>query len=121
MPTGPPWLPHEIVDRIVRSLAPEKIFVFGSHARGSARPGSDVDLLVVGVWNNEPTRLLRHARQLVAHSFPPIDLVLCTPAELAKLERSQGPFLRSIIQSGVLIWPPTGYDPRGDVEFARIP
>lgn len=116
MPTEAPWLPREIVDQLVRSLAPEKIFVFGSHARGAARPGSDVDLLVVGAWNGEAARLLRHARQLVAHSFPPIDLVLCTPAELAGSERSERPFLRSVIESSVLIWPPSDgdhYDPRG--------
>lgn len=37
----------EIIDCIVQELAPEKIILFGSHARGEAREDSDVDLLVV--------------------------------------------------------------------------
>jgi predicted nucleotidyltransferase len=38
---------HMMVDRIVRRFRPEKIILFGSHARGDALPDSDVDLLVV--------------------------------------------------------------------------
>jgi len=39
---------EEMVRRIVRRFAPEKIILFGSHARGTAGPDSDVDLLIVG-------------------------------------------------------------------------
>jgi predicted nucleotidyltransferase len=38
---------HTMVDRIVQRFGPEKIILFGSHARGDAVAGSDVDLLVV--------------------------------------------------------------------------
>jgi hypothetical protein len=38
----------------------------------------------IGAWNDEPARLLRQARPLVAYSFPPIDLVLCTPADVVE-------------------------------------
>jgi predicted nucleotidyltransferase len=38
---------QEMVDRIVKQFDPEKIILFGSHARGDAGPDSDVDLLVV--------------------------------------------------------------------------
>jgi len=37
----------EIVERIVRQFDPLRIILFGSWARGDARPDSDVDLLVV--------------------------------------------------------------------------
>jgi predicted nucleotidyltransferase len=37
----------EMVERIVREFQPEKIILFGSHARGDAHKWSDVDLLVV--------------------------------------------------------------------------
>ena len=32
---------------IVREVEPERVILFGSHARGDARPNSDVDLLVI--------------------------------------------------------------------------
>ena len=37
----------EIVRRIVEAVHPDKIILFGSHARGEAREDSDVDLLIV--------------------------------------------------------------------------
>jgi len=40
------WLPA-IVGRIVRLVDPVRIILFGSRARGDARPDSDFDLLVV--------------------------------------------------------------------------
>ena len=37
----------EIIRRIVRVAAPERIVLFGSAARGEAGPDSDLDLLVI--------------------------------------------------------------------------
>jgi uncharacterized protein len=41
-----PWL-TTIVGRIVRAVDPLRIILFGSRARGDARPDSDYDLLVI--------------------------------------------------------------------------
>lgn len=38
---------RKMAERIVRRFAPDKIILFGSHARGDAAPDSDIDLLVV--------------------------------------------------------------------------
>ena len=38
---------RRMVERIVSEFAPDKIILFGSHARNEAGPDSDVDLLVV--------------------------------------------------------------------------
>lgn len=65
--------------RLVRAFAPERIVLFGSYAKGTAHPGSDVDLLVVAALVGDLVVHMRRARQLVADSFPPIDVVLCTP------------------------------------------
>ena len=37
----------EIVRRLVEAYEPERIYLFGSHARGDAGPDSDYDLLVI--------------------------------------------------------------------------
>ena len=37
----------EIVHRIAAKFSPERIILFGSHARGEAREGSDLDLMVL--------------------------------------------------------------------------
>ncbi len=36
-----------LLDRLIPALKPEAIYLFGSRARGDARPDSDYDLLVV--------------------------------------------------------------------------
>ena len=37
----------QLVSVIVREADPETVILFGSHARGDARPDSDVDLMVI--------------------------------------------------------------------------
>lgn len=50
---------HQIVDTIIREVSPEAIILFGSHARGDARPDSDVDLLIVETEPFSPQRSRR--------------------------------------------------------------
>ena len=48
-----------MVSTIVSEVAPETIIIFGSGARGDARPDSDVDLLVVETEPFSPQRSRR--------------------------------------------------------------
>ena len=38
---------EELIQRLVEALGPERIYLFGSRARGEERPDSDYDLMVV--------------------------------------------------------------------------
>src|SRR5262245_6967217 len=72
-----------IVERIVALHGPNKIFLFGSHALGTARDQSDIDLLIVA-----SSRLpsLHRGKDVVAalSTFPcRFDLLFYTPQELA--------------------------------------
>ena len=49
----------QLVNVIVREVDPETVILFGSHARGDARPDSDVDLMVV---EHEPFSVHRSRR-----------------------------------------------------------
>lgn len=46
----------EIVRRLVIAYEPERIYLFGSHARGDAGPDSDLDLLVIVPDDATPER-----------------------------------------------------------------
>ena len=72
---------REMVRRIVRQFQPERIILFGSHARGEAGPDSDVDLLVV--MPVEGSRREMAVRIGVAlHDIPvPKDIIVTTPEE----------------------------------------
>jgi predicted nucleotidyltransferase len=50
---------QQMVRRIVREFAPDRVILFDSHARGEAGPDSDVDLLVV-----MPVESSKRAKQL---------------------------------------------------------
>ena len=52
---------EDIINRIVETVRPEKIILFGSAARGEMGPNSDVDLLII--------RKGGHSRKLVGHRF----------------------------------------------------
>jgi len=40
-------VPPSLLEGVLRRLSPAEVWLFGSHARGDARPDSDFDLLVV--------------------------------------------------------------------------
>ena len=46
----------QIVERLIRAYEPERIYLFGSMARGDAGPDSDFDLLLVVPDEAEPAR-----------------------------------------------------------------
>ena len=56
----------EIVQRLVELLQPERIYLFGSRARGDAGPDSDYDLMVVVSRLTEPAyRLAQRAHSVL--------------------------------------------------------
>jgi predicted nucleotidyltransferase len=73
-----------IVERIIAVDTPDRIYLFGSQAKGTASRGSDVDILIVGPSKELPSR---RDKQIVAalRSFPAhFDLLCITPQELAE-------------------------------------
>lgn len=66
MDTNEEALLQQMVEMIVREVAPETIILFGSRARGDARPDSDVDLLVV---ENKPFSPQRSRRKEAARLY----------------------------------------------------
>jgi predicted nucleotidyltransferase len=70
-----------MVRRIVRKFRPERIILFGSHARGQAGFDSDVDLLIVMPVQGSK-REKRIEIRLALHDIEIAkDIVICTPEE----------------------------------------
>ena len=93
-----------VVARFVRAFAPERILLFGSHAKGTQHPGSDLDLLVIAADDADPAHRARRARQLAADCFPPVDVVFATPAEVAGAASAASPFLASILETAIVVY-----------------
>ena len=71
----------EIIDRIARNLAPERIVLFGSYASGEAREDSDIDLLVVAKTDLPPRDRFPLIRRLLADFPVAFDVFWKTPDE----------------------------------------
>lgn len=93
----------EVSDRIVQAYHPEQIFLFGSHAYGTPRPDSDVDLLVVMRVEGNP---LYKAIEILDRVAPPfaIDLLIRTPEELQRRLALNDFFLKDIVTKGRLLY-----------------
>ena len=72
-----------MVKRIVEKFRPERIILFGSHARGEAGPDSDVDLLVVMPVKGSVREKRLEIRQALHHIPVPLDLFVSRPEEFA--------------------------------------
>lgn len=94
---------REIVQRIVETVHPEKIILFGSAARGEMGPDSDVDLLVVksGVHRRElAARLYRELADLPV----PKDIVVAAPEDLERHRDTIGLVYRAALRDGRVVY-----------------
>jgi predicted nucleotidyltransferase len=72
-----------VVRRIVRRFRPEQIILFGSQARGDARPDSDIDLLVVMDFEGAKLDKMAELQETVDDAALPVDLHVTRPQDLA--------------------------------------
>lgn len=75
----------EIVERLVETFHPERVYLFGSAARGDAGPDSDYDLLVVVPVSDEPSyRRMQRAQVALWGIWAAADVFVLTRDEFAR-------------------------------------
>ncbi len=98
---------REIVRRIAEGFAPEKIILFGSHARGNAGPDSDVDLLVVIEGDGSTRRQATEIDVALLGLDLPVDVIVVRPAELERRANQNGTVVHSVLREGKILYEPT--------------
>ena len=95
----------EVVRRIVSAVDPIKIILFGSHAYGEPKKGSDLDLLVVVKESSLP----RYKRSVsiykaLAGILVPKDIVVYTEKEIEEWSNVPLAFITTITRKGKVIY-----------------
>jgi predicted nucleotidyltransferase len=94
----------EITRRIVSRFQPERIILFGSHARGTAGPDSDVDLLVVLPPDGSRRRRAVEI-ELELHGIRiPIDVIVVTPEDVERGRSIPGTVIRPALREGKVLY-----------------
>ena len=95
---------QEVVDRIVESVHPERIILFGSHAYGSPHRGSDLDILVV--MRSELPRYKRSVPiyRALAGLLIPKDVLVYTPDEIEDWSDVPQAFITTVIRKGRVVY-----------------
>lgn len=91
---------NDLVQRIVSTVHPLRIILFGSAARDAMGPDSDIDVLVV---MPDGTHRRHTAEMLHQHFFGipyGIDVIVATPADLEKYRQSVGLIYHTILEEG---------------------
>src|SRR5438034_11696817 len=91
----------EIVRRLVEAYHPERIYLFGSHARGEAGPDSDYDLMVI-VPNDAPAPLRASSRayDTLWGLRSSGDILVCTRNEFNRRQHLQASLPATILRDG---------------------
>ena len=93
-----------MVKRLVEHFDPEQIILFGSHARGTASPDSDVDLLVVMPVSGSKRAKQVEMRVALHDIAVPKDIILVTPDQVERQRNVVGTLIRPALQEGKVLY-----------------
>jgi hypothetical protein len=100
-----PRPPAALLDAVVAFFDPRQVILFGSHARGAARPDSDYDLLVVVDENTPRDKLTLAAGYEARRGYPhPADVVPCRESTFRRRARLPGTLCHIAAQEGVVVY-----------------
>lgn len=102
-PQGP--VLDEIVRRLVDAFHPERIYLFGSMARGEAGPDSDYDLMVLVRDSDEPEyRLSQRAHSLLWGLGAAADILVWTTDRFERKKHLRASLPGTILREGALLY-----------------
>ena len=94
----------EMVQRIVRRFHPEKIILFGSHARGESGSDSDLDLLIVMPVESSRRAKANEIDLALADRSVPVDVIVVTPDQFERQGEIPGSIVREAVREGRVVY-----------------
>lgn len=97
-----------LVERIVARTDPQKVIVFGSHAKGTAGARSDLDLLVIQRTSRPVAHRLDDIRPLLGTLVVRVDVHVYTPEEIEDHLMDGLSFISSVLKTGLTVYEKAG-------------
>lgn len=94
---------EEFGRRVGEEFRAQRVILFGSYARGTAGPDSDVDILVIGPFEGRSADRSVEIRMKLRPSFP-MDLLVRTPEKVRERLEMGDFFMREILDQGKVLY-----------------
>lgn len=94
----------EAVDRIVKAASPLRVILFGSAARETASPDSDLDFLVVESVVNSKIKEMVRLRRVLGGLSVPIDILVTSQEELSEWGGVPGCVYYWALKEGIVLY-----------------
>jgi predicted nucleotidyltransferase len=97
---------HNMTNLIVQKCAPQKVILFGSHARGTANRHSDLDFMIIEekIAGDNRTRTLADLGQLFFSYDLPIDFLIYSPEEIARWKETPNHVIAHALSEGKVLY-----------------
>lgn len=94
----------EALRPLLRQHHARRAYLFGSHARGTADPHSDIDVIVVAPTRRPPVERFRDYLSAVVAAGVGVDLFVYTPEEFEEMRRDRRPFLVHALDGAKVVY-----------------
>ena len=95
---------EEVVRRIAANFSPDKIVIFGSHARGDQTPDSDLDVLVIMPVSGSRRQQAAAIEMALVGIDVPTDILVATPEEVERLKNVRGTIIKPALEEGRVVY-----------------
>jgi predicted nucleotidyltransferase len=93
-----------LTQRIVDAVYPYRVILFGSRAWGTARPDSDIDVLVIVDECEDPRERRYSVYDAAKIPWIPMDILVRTPADIETRLAMGDFFIKDIIENGRVLY-----------------
>ena len=98
------YILDQMVQRIVGRFHPDRIILFGSHAKGKPTQDSDLDLLIVMPVEGSRRRKANEIDLALADRTVPLDVIVVTPDQFERQRDVIGTIVGEAVREGKTLY-----------------